>query len=154
MRKRGMRLASTTTRMIGGTMKQIPIAAAAIVALAAATATPAAEDKWPTQGPGVQARQDAREPAVLARCKSPPLSNQLHTFNRSKHRLRTTGDSTANLVNQQYVPPFVSWKVPALTQGPFFLAGILLSLGLFGRFQPSSQLRLALVRCRILRVFS
>jgi gluconolactonase len=32
----------------------------------------AAEEKWPTQGPGVQARQDAREAAVLAKCKNPP----------------------------------------------------------------------------------
>jgi gluconolactonase len=32
----------------------------------------AAEEKWPTQGPGVQARQDSREAAVLAKCKNPP----------------------------------------------------------------------------------
>jgi gluconolactonase len=42
-----------------------------LAALCGASSTWAA-DAWPTKGPGVQARLDTREAAVLARCKMPP----------------------------------------------------------------------------------
>ena len=53
-------------------MKKHALLATALGYLAATAAFGQAQPAAPRQGPGVQSWQDAREPAVLAKCKTPP----------------------------------------------------------------------------------